>query len=258
MSGGRVGSRARRPRCVGVRRGWGGGGGRHRRVKGLLDAVAVMNVDVDVEHALVVLQQLEDGEHDVVGVAEAARLALLGVVEAARPIDRYVGVPFVELHRAADRPAGRGLAELVEAVEDGAVLAHVEPLHLLRVLAHVVGRDRAQEADVVLGVEFAQLLERRRARPVDLHLAVEAVVEQQVVRHPDAVRLHRVALAVVVVADLRRKEGGVRGARRRRRGGSGQGTRGGGAGRAPACDGGPGAMKHVSKTHLTLPTTAYE
>ena len=37
---------------------------------------------------------------------------------------------------------------------------------------------------------------------VDLHLAVEAVVEQQVVRHADAVRLHGVALAVVVVANV--------------------------------------------------------
>ena len=37
---------------------------------------------------------------------------------------------------------------------------------------------------------------------IDLHLAVEAVVEQQVVRHADAVRLHGVALPVVVVANV--------------------------------------------------------
>ena len=39
-------------------------------------------------------------------------------------------------------------------------------------------------------------------RPVDLHLAVEAVVEQEVVRHAYAVRLHRVTLAIVVVPDV--------------------------------------------------------
>ena len=43
---------------------------------------------------------------------------------------------------------------------------------------------------------------RGLVRPVDLHLAVEPVVEQEVVRHANAVRLHRVALAVVVVPDV--------------------------------------------------------
>lgn len=37
---------------------------------------------------------------------------------------------------------------------------------------------------------------------VDFHLPVQAVVEQQVVGHPDAVRFHGVSLAVVVVPDV--------------------------------------------------------
>ena len=72
-----------------------------------------------------VLEELEDREHDVVDVAEAARLRPLRVVEAARPVDRHVGEPVVELHRAVDRAAGRGAAVLVQPVEDRAVLAHV-------------------------------------------------------------------------------------------------------------------------------------
>ena len=36
-------------------------------------------------------------------------------------------------------------------------------------------------------------------RPVDLHLPVEAVVEEEVVGHPHPVGLHGVALAIVVV-----------------------------------------------------------
>ena len=38
------------------------------------------------------------------------------------------------------------------------------------------------------------------ATHVDFHLLVEPVIQQQVVRHSDAVRLHRVALAVVVIS----------------------------------------------------------
>jgi hypothetical protein len=37
----------------------------------------------------------------------------------------------------------------------------------------------------------------------DFHLLVESVVDEQIVRHADAVRLHRVRLPVVEVADFR-------------------------------------------------------
>ena len=52
------------------------------------------------------LEQLQDGEDDVVDVAEAAGLALFGVVEAARPVDGDVRLAGVELDRAADGSAG--------------------------------------------------------------------------------------------------------------------------------------------------------
>jgi len=43
----------------------------------------VVHVDVDVEHALVFLQQLEDGQHAVVHVAETRCFLSLRVVQAA-------------------------------------------------------------------------------------------------------------------------------------------------------------------------------
>ena len=39
----------------------------------------------------------------------------------------------------------------------------------------------------------------RQALPVDLHLSVESIVEQQVVGHPHAVGLHRVTLRNIVL-----------------------------------------------------------
>lgn len=47
-----------------------------RGVEGLLHSVAVMDVNVDVEHALVVLEQLQNGQHDVIHVAKSRRFAL--------------------------------------------------------------------------------------------------------------------------------------------------------------------------------------
>ena len=172
------------------------------RVEGLLDAVAVVDVDVDVEDALVLLEELEDGQNAVVDVAEARRLGLLGVMEAAGPVDDDVGAVLVEAAGAADGAGSVQLAELEEAVENGAVLPDVEALELADVVLHVVGGDDAEEVDVVVGVEARHGRRADEAGPEDLHPPVQAVVHDEVVRHADAVGLHGVALAVVVVADL--------------------------------------------------------
>ena len=39
-------------------------------------------------------------------------------------------------------------------------------------------------------------------RPVDLHLPVESVVEEEVVGHPHPMRLHGMSLAIIVVANV--------------------------------------------------------
>ncbi len=65
--------------------------------EGLLDAVAVMHVNVDVQHARVDAQQLQDGEHNVVDVAEARRLGPLGVMQPAAPGYGDVGLVAADL-----------------------------------------------------------------------------------------------------------------------------------------------------------------
>ena len=69
----------------------------------------MVDVDVNVKHPPVMLEQLEDGQDDVVGVAESGGLALFGVVQPAGPIDAHVGLALVELHRTADGAAGARL-----------------------------------------------------------------------------------------------------------------------------------------------------
>jgi hypothetical protein len=50
----------------------------------------MVDIDVDVEHSLVVLEQLQDSEHDIVDIAKAACTLLLGMMKASRPIYAYV------------------------------------------------------------------------------------------------------------------------------------------------------------------------
>jgi hypothetical protein len=146
-----------------------------------------------------VLEKLQDSEHDVVDIAEPGRLALLGMVQASGPVDGNVAVAVVELDGAPDGAPGVGLAEIVEPVEHGAILAHVEALELPHLVVLSLRRDFLQEGDVVVGVEAAEVAIARGVGAQHLHARVQVVVHKQRVRHPNAVRLHGVPLPVVVV-----------------------------------------------------------
>lgn len=57
------------------------------QVERFFNSVAVVDVDVDVQHALVGLQQLQNGQHAIIDIAKPWCFWLLGVMQAARPID---------------------------------------------------------------------------------------------------------------------------------------------------------------------------
>ena len=67
------------------------------------------------------LEQLQNAQHDVVHVAEAGRLALLGVVQAACPVDGDVRLPVVQPRCPVNGPPAVRLAEVVQPVKHGAV-----------------------------------------------------------------------------------------------------------------------------------------
>jgi len=75
-------------------------------------------------------EKFKNAENNVVDVAEAGRLCLLGVVQAAGPVDSDVGVGAVEAYGGADGAAGGSATEVEEAVEDWAILPDVEALEL--------------------------------------------------------------------------------------------------------------------------------
>lgn len=64
-----------------------------------------------VYYYLVNLEQLKNAEDDIIDITEAGGLGLLGVVEAAGPVEGDIGVLAVELDGGADGAAGGGLAE---------------------------------------------------------------------------------------------------------------------------------------------------
>ena len=54
--------------------------------------VAVMHVNIDVEHPAKALQEVQNRQHYIVHIAKAAGLSLLGVVAPAAPVDGHVSL----------------------------------------------------------------------------------------------------------------------------------------------------------------------
>jgi hypothetical protein len=71
----------------------------------------VMDVDVDVDHAWVVLEQLQNSEDDIVAIAETRSFWLLGVVQPSGPVDRDVSLVVVQLDRTPDASTAWQLAK---------------------------------------------------------------------------------------------------------------------------------------------------
>ncbi len=184
----------------------------HDAVRGeesLLDAVAVVDVYVDVQHPRVAPEELYDADDDVVDVAEPGRLVLLGVVQAAAPGDGDVGLFVADLARGIQGPAGRHGTVVVEPVEQRAVAtAQVELdlgglLGIVYIPRSVLGGCRREIVQVLGRVEHVQLLVRRRPGDVVVHGEGHAVGRDQALGQGEAPRLHGMRLAEVVLLHLR-------------------------------------------------------
>jgi hypothetical protein len=139
-------------------------------VERLLDAVAVVDVYVDVHNARVVLQELENRQHEVVDVTETGGFAFLRVMQPAGPVHGDVAEAVVQAHGAVDGTAGVQLAEVEQTVEYRAVLAEVVLLHLRRVLVLGIRGDLRQEIHVILRVERRHLDGVRTTRTLRVFL----------------------------------------------------------------------------------------
>lgn len=74
--------------------------------------------------------------------------------------------------------------------------------HVLRELSQVFWCCLLQKLDVFLRVEACELVECRWTRSIHFKMSVEAIVEKQMVTHPDAMWLHNMPLPIVVVANV--------------------------------------------------------
>jgi hypothetical protein len=107
-------------------------------VKSFFHTVAMMNIDIDIQHALMDFKKLENGEHDVVNVTKPGRFVLLCVVQSTSPINDRVSLLVIQTHRPSYAPTGVDLAKVEQSIEHGAILRTVESFQLPHVFVLVV------------------------------------------------------------------------------------------------------------------------
>ena len=87
---------------------------------------------------------------------------------------------------------------------------------MLIVLLQIVGVGKPQEIHIFFRMKASQLVKTGRlgslknklirvikySAYVNFQMSINAVIKQQMMRHPDAIRLHHVALAVIIIADV--------------------------------------------------------
>ena len=181
-------------------------------VERVLDAVAVVGVDVDVGHAQPALAQAQDRQHGVVDVAEAGRALPHRMMQTAGEVEYAVGLAADDEVGGQQRAGGHEPGGLPHAAEDRVVAG--PEAERGRAGRRRAGVRRLQDAQILRLVEHRQVAlggrrrhVHRRARqshePVGLHepprepQALHAqgvlgpVVEAGPVVRMDQRRLHR-------------------------------------------------------------------
>jgi hypothetical protein len=148
-------------------------------IESLFDTISVVDVDVDVQDALLVAKELEDRENYIcsktlsasrtthrrsvtkhtVDITESTGFALLGVVQPTSPIDGYVAFLAVEASSALHGPASTDTTELEQAVKHRTIITDIVLSLLAHVAVHVVWGDSPQEIDVLIGVKLRHLID---------------------------------------------------------------------------------------------------
>lgn len=149
------------------------------------------------------LKKLKNPQDNIIHITKTRRLALLGMMQPARPINRNIGILSIHLDSSPNTPTSTRLTKLKNPIKNRAIFTNVKPLQapVISMVDNHVGSNRRQEIDIVVGMETSDVGGGGWEWSDDFHFAMEGVVDDEIVGHADSVGFHWVALAVIVVAD---------------------------------------------------------
>ena len=137
----------------------------------------MVDVDIDVENALLKPEELDDAENNVcklriqvsiclqrvrkavrrrltVHIAKPASFALLCVMQASRPVDSDIALSSIQPCSTLHTATCADPAKLKQAIEDWAIVTNVVFALLLGEVVHVIRSDFLEEVDVFVCMEL--------------------------------------------------------------------------------------------------------
>ena len=91
----------------------------------MLDAIAVVHVNVDVENARVMEEQLKYCKNDIINIAKPRSFRLLGMMQAAGPVDGDIRLVVRELAGCVKRASCVKRAVIVKAIKYRAIVTSI-------------------------------------------------------------------------------------------------------------------------------------
>ena len=146
-------------------------------VESFFHTVTMVDVDIDVENALLKPEELDDAENNVcklrtqvsiclqrvrkvlgrgltVHITKPASFALLRVMQASRPVDGDIALPSIQPCSTLHTATCANSAELKQAIEDWAIVTNIVFALLLGEVVHVIRSDFLEEVDVFVRMEL--------------------------------------------------------------------------------------------------------
>jgi len=178
-------------------------------VKGFFNSIAVVDVDIDVEHSLMILEQLQDSKHNVIYITEPRGRLLLCMMKASSPVDANVRRLMIQLDCSINRPSTRNLTKLEKSREARAVIfTNIKFLGFFDSMAsglfccEKVWGNSFEVIDILIGVKVHHLLVCSLVWLVHMHFPVEFVLDYKLVSHLDPEWLHWMVFSIVKASDV--------------------------------------------------------
>jgi len=64
-------------------------------VKGFLDTISMVDVNIDVQNTLVLLEQFQNGQNAIIDVAKPTSFCLFGMMQPSCPINDGIGLVII-------------------------------------------------------------------------------------------------------------------------------------------------------------------
>lgn len=189
-------------------------------IKCLLNTITMMNVNVKIKYTRINLQQLQNTEHNIIDVTEAARFCFLSMMESACPVNYNIGLLCQYNICSINTAASCELTEIIQALKTRVIKILInlkngmhsrifpcfhEIFSTVILLHSFWGKGINpcfQVSYVVRMMKWLKFFTSCFTEMINVKMFIQAVTINQTIRHFDSLCFHRMFLWKFIFCDL--------------------------------------------------------